>query len=68
MTTSKLAIMVDVYDKDGNMTKIEVWDGAGEHVMDVLWDDREAQTSENRISHREWARVMAKRKGYFPAE
>jgi len=49
------AIPVDVYDKDGNMTKIEVNDPSGNHIVDFLWDEREEQTSENRQRFREWA-------------
>lgn len=61
----KKAIPTDVYDKDGNMIKIEVHDGEGSHVIDFLWDDREEQTSENRVRFREWAYEFLKQnKGY----
>jgi hypothetical protein len=48
-------IPIDVYDKDGNMTHIEVQDAKGDFVMQMLWDPRDEQTSENRIAFREWA-------------
>lgn len=48
-------IPMDVYDKDGNLTHIEVQDGTGEFVMQILWDPHEPQTSANRIVFREWA-------------
>jgi hypothetical protein len=50
----KIAIPVDVYDKDGNMTKIEVNDTSGEHILDFVWDPTDEQTSENRTKFREW--------------
>ena len=59
-----IAIPVDVYDKDGNMTKIEFNERAGEHILDVLWDALDEQTSENRIQFRKWAYRMLEQKGY----
>ena len=59
-----IAIPVDVYDKDGNMTKIEFNERAGEHILDVLLDARDEQTSENRIQFRKWAYRMLEQKGY----
>lgn len=58
------AIPVDVYDKDGNMLKIEFNDGSGGHILDALWDEREEQTSENRIKFREWSYKIIEQKGY----
>jgi hypothetical protein len=58
------AVPMDIYDKDGNMLKIEFNDGTGEHILDAIWDDREAQTSENRIEFRKWAYRMIEQKGY----
>jgi hypothetical protein len=61
----KKAIPIDVYDSDGNMTKIEVQDGVGEHILDFVWDPNDEQTSENRIKFREWAyNFLEKNKGY----
>lgn len=50
-----IVVPVDVYDKDGNMTKIEVNDTSGNHILDFVWDERDEQTSENRVEFREWA-------------
>jgi hypothetical protein len=58
------AIPIDVYDKEGNLTKIEVQDAAGAHVLDFLWDHRDEQTSENRIKFREWAYRLLEQKDY----
>ena len=61
----KKAIPVDVYDSDGNMTKIAVQDGNGEHLYDFVWDQSDEQTSENRVKFREWAyNFLEKNKGY----
>ena len=57
-------IPVDVYDKEGNLTKIEFSDGEGEHIVDVVWDETEEQTSENRTKFRKWAYTMLEQKGY----
>lgn len=58
------AIPVDVYDKEGNMIKIEFSTSSGEHIMDALWDPNDEQTSENRIKFREWAYRFITQKEY----
>ena len=60
----KKTIPTDVYDKEGNLVKIEFYDGEGEHVIDVVWDENDEQTSENRTEFRKWAYAMLERKGY----
>jgi hypothetical protein len=60
----KKTIPVDVYDKDGNMLRIEFSDGEGEHIIDVVWDETEEQTSKNRENFRRWAYTMLEQKGY----
>ena len=60
----KKAVPVDVYDKDGNMVKVEFHDGEGEHIIDALWDHRDEQTSENRTKFRKWAYKLIEQKGY----
>lgn len=51
----KKAIPTDVYDKDGNMLRIDFHDGGGEFILQAVWDDNDEQTSENRVKFREWA-------------
>lgn len=46
--------MIDIYDRDGNMTRIEAYDQTGEFVMQALWDPNDEQTSANRVKFREW--------------
>ena len=55
---------IDVYDKDGNMTKVEAVDSNGDHVLDFLWDPRDAQTSEKRIEFRKFVNRFLDQKGY----
>jgi hypothetical protein len=61
MTT---AIPQDVLDKDGNMTGIEFYDELGSFIVFAEWDDRDAQTKENREAFRRWAYNMIKRLKY----
>jgi hypothetical protein len=58
------AIPVDVYDKDGNFTRIEVQDGEGNHIIDIVWDPVDEQTSENRVEFRKFAYRVLEQKGY----
>ena len=56
---------VDIYDKDGNLTKIEYYDSISkEFVIQAEWDDREEQISKNREEFRKWSSLMLKRLGY----
>ena len=50
-----IALPIDIYDSDGNMVRIEFTDSNGKHILDAVWDDSDAQTSENRTHFREWA-------------
>ena len=61
----KSVYCVDVHDKEGNLTKVEVFEfGSGEFVLQFLWDTNDAQTSENRTKFREWASRHLKQAGY----
>jgi hypothetical protein len=64
----KKAIPMDVYDKDGNLTRIEFADGAGDHILDAVWDTNDEQNSENRIAFRKWAYNFMGNKGYEVAK
>jgi hypothetical protein len=57
-------IPVDVYDKEGNMIKIEFNDSEGDHVMDAVWDESDEQTSENRTVFRKWAYNFLRNQGW----
>ena len=58
------AIPVDVYDSEGNMTKIEAQDANGEHIADFLWDPQDEQTSQKRIEFRAFTYRFLEQKGY----
>jgi hypothetical protein len=60
----KRAIPVDVYDKDGNMIRVEFNDTNGNHIIDAVWDPADEQTSEKREAFRKWAYEFIKNKDY----
>lgn len=45
---------IDVYDKEGNMVRIEAYNSKGEFIMQALWDPSEEQTHDNRVNFRQW--------------
>lgn len=55
---------VDVYDKNGNLIRLDFFDSEGEFVFQAEWDERDEQTSPNREAFRKWAYTMAKRMDY----
>jgi hypothetical protein len=48
------ARQVEIFDKEGNLTKIEVTLENDEHLFDALWDARDEQTHDNRVEFRQW--------------
>jgi hypothetical protein len=60
----KRAIPIDIYDKEGNMIRIEFKDMQGDHIIDAVWDDSDEQTSENREAFRKWAYNFVRNKDY----
>lgn len=61
----KKAIPLEIFDKDGNMVKIETRDEDGQHILDIVWDENDEQTTENRAEFRKWAYgFLEKNKGY----
>ena len=58
------AIPIDVYDAEGNMTKIVAQDSNGEHILDFVWDESDEQTSENRVLFRKFVYRLLEQKGY----
>jgi hypothetical protein len=59
-----VVVPADIYNKDGQLVKIEFTTPSGEHIIDAMWDVSEEQTSENRVKFREWAYRMIKQKDY----
>lgn len=60
--------MVDIYDKNGNLLRIETYTLQGEHFLDFLWDERDEQTSDNRLEFRKWVKRFLKQKDAELAE
>ena len=59
-----VANLYDIHDKDGNLTRIEVVDSEGEFVFDILWDENDSQSQENRDNFRKWSKEVVRRYGY----
>lgn len=57
-------IPIDVYDKEGNLLRIEFHNEAGDFEFQALWDENDEQTSTNREKFREWSYQMAKRQKF----
>ena len=57
-------IPTDVYDKEGNMLRVEFYDGKGDFAFQVLWDPTDEQTSTNRENFRNYAYRMAQQLKY----
>lgn len=51
-------IPTDVYDKDGNLLRIEFHNLEGEFQIQAVWDDNDPQDSEHREHFRNWAYRM----------
>ena len=59
-------VLTDIYDKDGNLLKIDVHDLQGQFVIQIMWDENDEQTSENRKEFRKWAIRQLKQRNYKP--
>jgi len=57
-------IPTDIYDKDGNMVKIEFYDHASNFVIESVWDDQDPQDAEHRDFFRKWSYKMMDQLGY----
>lgn len=57
-------IPTDVYDKDGNLLRIEFHNLEGEFVIQAEWDENDPQDSEHREFFRKWSYKMVKQLGY----
>ena len=59
-------VLTDIFDKDGNLLKIDVHDLEGQFVIQIVWDENDEQTSENRKAFREWANRQLRQRDYEP--
>lgn len=55
---------VDIFDKDGNLLRIEFLNEKGEFEFQSLWDPNDEQSNKNREEFRKWSTHMAKRLGF----
>lgn len=55
---------IDIYNKEGELVRIEAYKESGEFLMQFLWDERDEQTSENRVEFRKWVTRHLKQAGY----
>jgi hypothetical protein len=56
---------LEIFDKDGNLKRIDFFNQDNhDFEFQAMWDEREAQTQENREAFRKWAFNMAKNMGY----
>ena len=59
-------VMADVYDKLGNLVKINVHDLKGNFILQIMWDEQDEQTSANRKHFREWSIRQLNQRDYEP--
>jgi len=57
-------VCTDVYDKDGNLTRIDVHTLGDQFVLQAVWDERDEQTSKNREEFRKWVYRHLRNTGY----
>jgi hypothetical protein len=55
---------IDIYNKEGDLVRIETYKESGEHLLDFLWDERDEQTSEKRVEFRKWVTRHLKQAGH----
>jgi hypothetical protein len=65
---SETVYMADVYDKEGNLVRVEVYKTNGDFLFQSLWDPNDEQVSAKREAFRKWTKTMAERLGYEPLE
>ena len=54
----------DIYNKEGELIRIEAYKSNGDHLLDFLWDPRDEQTSDNRVEFRKWVNRHLKQQGH----
>jgi hypothetical protein len=59
---TKNVIMTDVYDKNGNLTRVDFYSVPEmKFEFEAVWDENDDQSHENRQRFRIWAAEMAKK-------
>jgi len=54
----------EIFNDKGDLLKIEFHTLRGQFVLEAVWDERDAQTNENREAFRKWAYHMMGNKKY----
>lgn len=54
---------IDIYNKEGELVRIEAYKENGDFLMQFLWDKADEQTSENRVEFRKWVTRHLKQSG-----
>ena len=54
----------DIYNKEGELVRIEVYKDDGDFLMQFLWDPQDEQTSDNRVEFRKWVNRHLKQTGH----
>lgn len=57
-------IPTEVFDKEGNLEKIEFFNELGSFEFQSLWDPTDEQTNDNRDKFRKWSYRMAEQQKY----
>jgi hypothetical protein len=68
MSEKGVAQLIEHFDKDGNLTHIEVIDDKDISMFDIVWDENDPQTADKRKEFRTWARQVIRRYGYTACE
>jgi hypothetical protein len=53
--------LVEIYNPAEGLVRVEVYHEDGEHFMDVLWDERDEQTTAKKDEFHKWVDVVIKR-------
>jgi hypothetical protein len=61
---NKKLLCIDIYNKEGELVRIECHTYSGEFVMQFLWDIHDPQTSEKREEFRKWVSRHLRQSGY----
>lgn len=55
---------IDIYNKEGELVRIEAYEPNGDFLMQFMWDPNDEQTSENRVEFRKWVNRHLKQAGH----
>jgi hypothetical protein len=53
--------LVEIYNPAEGLVRVEVYHEDGEHFMDVLWDERDEQTTAKKDEFQKWVSQVIKR-------